>query len=52
MYSYVIIILTKVIKMATTKNHIWLHDYVWTLVARCPSVVYWACTLRDVRKSI
>jgi hypothetical protein len=34
-YNYVIIILIRVIKMVTTKNHIWLHDYVWTLVARC-----------------
>ncbi len=37
MYSHVVIILTIVIKMVETKNHIWLHDYVWTLIIRCPS---------------
>ncbi len=37
MYSHVVIILTKFIKMIMIKNYIWLHDYVWTLVAKCHS---------------
>jgi hypothetical protein len=37
MYGHVLIILTRVIEMVATKDHIWLHDYVWTLVAKCPS---------------
>jgi hypothetical protein len=37
MYNHVVIILTKVIKMVVIKDHIWLHAYVWTLIARCPS---------------
>jgi len=32
MYNHVIIILTIVIKMIVIKGHIWLYDYVWTLV--------------------
>jgi hypothetical protein len=35
MYSHAVVILIKVIKMVATKYHIWLHDYVWTLVTRC-----------------
>jgi hypothetical protein len=37
MYSHVVIILTIVIIMVETKNHTWLHDYFWTLIATCPS---------------
>jgi hypothetical protein len=37
MYGHVVIILTRVIKMVMTKDQIWLHDYVWTLVTKCPS---------------
>jgi hypothetical protein len=36
-YGHVVIILIKVIKMAVTKDHIWLHDYVRTLVTKCPT---------------
>jgi hypothetical protein len=37
MYSHVVIILTKVIKTITIKDHIRQHDYVWTLVVECPN---------------
>ncbi len=37
MYNHVVIILLIIIKMVTIKDHIWLHDYVWTLVTRCLS---------------
>jgi hypothetical protein len=37
MYSHVIIILIRVIQMVTIKDHIRLHDYVWTEVVRCSS---------------
>jgi hypothetical protein len=37
MYIHVVIILTIVIKMVAIKCHIWVYDYVWTLVIRYPN---------------
>jgi hypothetical protein len=37
MCGHVVIILTIVIKMVVIEDHIQVHDYVWTLITRCPS---------------
>jgi hypothetical protein len=36
-YNHVVLIMVIVEKMVATWVQIWLHDYNWTLIARCPS---------------
>jgi hypothetical protein len=47
MYNHVVIILTIIIKTVKTKDHILLHDYVWTLVAGCLVIktMFWCCVM-------